>query len=165
MAEESQDGKNIPEGVSMGGSDLFSNFMGLFFDPVMSFCEGAGIGNIKIEKTKWSDMQDAYKKSNGWYGYNMKVDWQPEYPKKPEIPERPPKKPEYPGIGEDSLINSYWIGDKVEDRTKEIGIYDQYKEELRVYKDNLDNILESLPTPEQQKLKKYLPQKPFNYIA
>lgn len=163
MGEEYKAGKNIPEGVSMGGSDLFSNFMGLFFDPVMSFCEGAGIGNIKIKRTKWSDIEDAYGKSNGWYGYNMKVNWQPGYPKKPEIPERPPKKPEYPGIGEDSLINSYWIGDKVEDRAKKIGKYNSYKDRLESYRADLDETLESLPTEEKEKLGEYISRKPFNY--
>lgn len=169
MSEENQGGQNVGtgkllEGVPMGGSDLFSNFMGLFFDPMMSFCEGAGIWDIKTKRTKWSDDQKAYEKSNGWYGYNIKVDWQPKFPKRLAIPEKP-KRPKYPGIGETSLINSYWIGDKVEDEAKKVGIYDQYKKELEVYKDNLDKILESLPLEEQKKLRKYTPQRPFNYIA
>ncbi|RLJ02271.1 MAG: hypothetical protein DRP10_01865 [Candidatus Aenigmatarchaeota archaeon] len=164
MVEEKPIGQRILEGVPMGGSDLFSNFMALFFDPVMSFCEGAEIWDIKTERTKWSDMQNAYEKSNAWYGYNIKVDWQPKFPERPLIPEKP-KKPEYSGIGETSLINSYWIGDKIEAEAKRIGIYNHYKEELKGYKDNLDKILESLPLGEQKKLRKYTLQKPFNYIG
>ncbi len=149
MGEENQDEQKIPEGVSMGGSDLFSNFMGLFFDPVMSFCEGAGIGNIKIERTKWSDMQDAYKKSNGWYGYNMKVDWQPEYPKKPEIPERPPKKPT--GVGP-YLLNSYLFG-QIGKKSLENTPLENYK--TKRFEDNYAKLFGKLSEDEKESVEKY----------
>ncbi len=117
----------------------------------------------KPEKKDPTKEDNFYYATGGWLASKTEYEWKPitlrEKKEKPAVP----KKPEYPGIGEDSLINSYWIGDKVGDIAKKIGKSNLYKDRLESYNANLDKIFESLPTEEKEKLREYISRKPLNY--
>lgn len=159
MPEETQRGNGeLPKGVPLGGSDLFSNFAAYFVDPLLSFLEG--LGYCELDRTYWEDDGKNFgKKTNNWRGYNLKVNFK--FPEILEIPKEVPEKPQYPK-GNFMVINSKWLRDLSE---KYIGGYKKELEEIyKIYDQLLNELEKNMPKADRKVVSKYKLKNPFSFI-
>jgi len=182
MSEEIQRGNGkLPKGVPLGGSDLFSNFVACFMDPLLSFY--GGLGWCKLKRKSWTSEANGinyYDATNGWRDYYLKITWteypktkKPKYPEteKPEYPEtekpkKPeieiPEKPQYPL--EDLIlmmfINSYWLTECGAKIGKDIP---EMEENYKMYLDAFKKIYKKLPEPDKKTIDRYISKNPFSY--